>query len=140
MFDKRDQNMKYPHITQLLICRNDISPPPGVCLLPETPLHILTALFSRQNTILLVASLTHSIDRHPCYCVDLQDTCLDRVSCAGEDSGLQLGTCKKCCAKVHPHLHTLVLFVTHEQLPSSCVTYRKHHVEGHILDEVATRE
>lgn len=29
-----------------------------------------------------------------------QDTCLDRVSCGGEDSELQLGTCKKCCAKV----------------------------------------
>lgn len=29
-----------------------------------------------------------------------QDKCLDRVSCAGEGSGLELGACKKCCAKV----------------------------------------
>ncbi|CAB1112189.1 unnamed protein product [Ectocarpus sp. CCAP 1310/34] len=27
------------------------------------------------------------------------DTCLDRVSCAGEGSELKLGACKKCCAK-----------------------------------------
>ncbi|CAM9763513.1 unnamed protein product [Ascophyllum nodosum] len=28
-----------------------------------------------------------------------EDTCLDRVSCGGEDSALQLGACRKACAK-----------------------------------------
>lgn len=30
----------------------------------------------------------------------VQDKCLDRMSCGGEGSELELGACKKCCAKV----------------------------------------
>lgn len=59
-----------------------------------------------------------------------QDKCLDRVTCGGEGSPLELGACKKCCAKVRACWCVLALRHCGVACGCTCLTSPSNTHEG----------